>query len=228
MTIANNTLAQLRADLDRRLNQVAAPGLWTAAEENTFLNRAILRLTMDSELDTADTAINIRVNVSWYFLPSDCLVPLFLYGPSAQWQQQKLFPTSMIALDREERLWESNSSTISTRFIPFSYNRFILWPPPRTTTTMNIHYVPVPTTLSADGDTTVLPLWAQKAIPAYGTYLALRRYDGKKARLFLAEYKQQLAVALSEKRNTTVYHTTKLRPAGKFEKSHSSPRFQRG
>lgn len=226
MTIENNTLALFRADVQRRLNEVAAVGIWTAAELNTFINRAILKLQMDTELDNTDTPINIRQQVAWYFLPADCLVPLFLYAPTI-WSNQKLFPTTMIALDKNERLWETRTGSIATHFIPFSYNRFILWPPPMTTTTVNIHYVPVPATLSSDSSTTNFPLWAQKAVPPYAAYMALRRKERNKARVFLAEYKQRIAVAESEKRNTTVYHTTKLRPAGRFEKAHGSPQFGR-
>jgi len=226
MTIANLTLAQVRADLQRRLNEVAAAGVWTAAELNGWVNRALLRVYLDLEQDTTEGSINLRQNVCWYALPSDTLLPKFLYGPSI-WSNLRLFPTSMAKLDKYDYRWETNTSTISTHFIPFSYDRFLLWPPPQTTTTVTLFYVPMPTTLSADGDTTAIPLQAQKLLPIYGTYLALRKHDFQKAMLFLQEYKQRLEVVKVEIAETTDLHTTKMRPADRFAKAHHTPQFGR-
>ena len=226
MSIANLTLSQIRADFQRRLNEVAAVGNWTSAELDGWTNRALLRAYMDLEQDTAEGTINLRQHVCWYSLPSDCLLPRFLYGPTA-WSNARLFPTSMAKLDKYDYRWETNTSTQSTRFIPFSYDRFLLWPPPDTTTTVTLFYNPIPTTLSADGDTTAIPLTAQKLLPIYGSYLALRKHDFEKAISFLKEYKQRLEVVKTEIAETTDLHTTKMRPADNFSKSHHSPRFGR-
>lgn len=226
MTVASLTFANLRTDVKRRLNEVAADGNWTTTEINTRINRAMLRVAMDCEQETEQETINLRLNVSWYHLPSDCLVPKFLFGPSA-WSQLKLFPTTMTALDKEDHYWERATNSMSSQFIPFSYNRFILWPPPRETTTVTLFQTPVPTTLSADGDTTPFRLDAQKLVPIYATYLCLRRYDWLKAKLMLAEYKSMLAAVNSADRNNSAVHTTKMRPATKFDKAHGNPRWGR-
>ena len=226
MAVANLTFAQLRSDVQRRLNEVAAAGLWTTAELNTRINRAQLRVAMDTEQDTEEQTINLRQNVAWYALPSNCLVPKFLYGPSI-WNQLKLFPTDMISLDRNDFYWERASSNISTQFIPFSYNRFILWPPPQTTTSVTLFQTPVPTVMSADGDTTNFRLDAQKMIPVYAAYLCVRKHDFQKALVLLGEYKSMMAAVNSTDRNNSAFHTTKIRPATKFDKAHGTPRFGR-
>ncbi len=220
------TLSDIRSEVSVRLNEVAAAGLWSTAELNTRINSALLRLYMDAEPVANDTDINLRQNVAWYLLPTNCLVPNFLFGPAA-WLQQKLFPTQMIALDQRDYYWERRGNSIPTHFIPFSWNRFILWPPPNVTTTCTLNYTPIPTTLSSDSDTTGLHLPAQKLISIYASYLCLRKENIQRAQLFLGEYKSRLLPVLAEQRNATVYHTTKIRPAGKFEKAHGSPRWGR-
>ena len=229
MSIANLTLSDLRTDVRRRLNEVGIAGVWSDAELNTRLNRAILRTQIDVEQDTAEGTINLRQNVAWYALPTDCLLPLFLYGPSI-WSYGRLFPTEMAKLDRlfvGQGSWETNASSRTSLFVPFSYDQFILWPAPSTTTTVTLFYCPVPSTLSSDGSTTSFHLSVQKLIPIYASYLALRKHDFEKALGFLNEYKQRLAAAKMEIANQSI-RPSRMAPAKSFDRAHATPEIKFG
>ena len=229
MTIANFTRAQLLAEVKRRLNEASADGAWTTTEINSFIDRSILRLAMDLKSDTAEATINLRLNVAWYRLPSDMLLPLFLYGPSI-WDNSRLFPTSLTAMDKYDgarATWETATKGRSTLFIPFSYDKFIIWPPPDQSTSVTLFYIPNPTALAADATTTGLQLQAQRLLPIYTTYLLLRRHDFDKARALLAEYKQRLVVVKRELSTVTGTQAPRLAPAKVFDRAHGAPEFRR-
>ena len=232
MSIANLTRANIATDIRRRLNEAGIAGVWTDAEINTRIDRAVLRAQIDTEQDTAEGTINLRNGVAWYSLPSDCLVPQFLYGPSI-WSYGRLYPTEMTKLDRLRPTmgsWETSATSRSDLFIPFSYDKFILWPPPNANTTITLFYSPVPSSLSADGSTTVFHLSVQKLIPIYASYLCLRKHDFEKAQLFLGEYKQRLAAAKADIANTAAVRPARMAPAKQFDRAHATPevRFGRG
>ena len=221
MTIFNLTLAQLRTDLKTRLDEVSADGLWATSELNTQLNRAYLRVQMDTEQYTRTATINLLANLGWYSLPTDCLVPKYLYGPTA-WNFERIYPTTLAVLDRADRglgSWEKDTPGISLLFIPFSWDKFILWPAPSSTTTISLFYAAIPIDLSADSDTTVLDPQAQKLLPIYAAYLALRKDRFDKAVPFLQEYRQRLGIVKSELANHASYKPTQMRPAGWFDRA---------
>ena len=225
MTIQSYTLATLRSDIRQRLNESAAAGVWTDAELASHINRALLRTVIDTEMDTAEATVSLRLNVAWYNLPSDCILPMFLYGPSA-WAYERIFPTSITALDRNVEhvgRWEMSGGGTSRLFVPFSYDKFILWPPPSSSTSVTLFYVPTPTTLSADGDAPNIQLHAIDLIPIYATYLALRKYDFGKAKLFLSEYKQRLAAVKSEQSTNSASRPVSMAPAKSWDRAHGNP-----
>lgn len=225
MTIQAYTLATFRSEIRERLNESAAAGVWSDAEISGHINRALLRTVLDTEIDSAEATITTRANVAWYDLPTDCLVPLFLYGPSA-WAYERIFPTSLGALDKNvEHIgrWELTSGGISRLFIPFGYDKFIIWPPPSSAVSITLFYVPEPATMDEDADTTNVHLHAQDLVPVYATYLALRKYDFKKARILLSEYKQRLASVKSEQATNAASRPVRMAPATAWDRAHGNP-----
>lgn len=231
MTIANLTLGNIRSDVRTRLNEAGlTSGVWVDSEINTRINRAVLRAQVDVEQDTVEATINLRQNVAWYALPSDCLVPLFIYGPSA-WSFARLYPTQITKMDRLQTnmgSWETGAAQRTTLFIPFSYDKFILWPAPNVNTTVTLFYSPVPATLSADGDTTVFHLSVQELIPIYAAYLCMRKHDFSTALVFLREYKQRLAVVKADIGSTASVRPSRMAPAKPFDRAHATPELRMG
>src|SRR5882762_670692 len=198
MSVQNYALSDFRTEVKTRLNEVSNDGLWTTAELNGYINHSLLRVVMDTRILQRDIAINVTSNVSFYTLPVDSLTPLWMYGPSL-WGNLRLFPSFLLSLDRQYGgmyQWEKDSSNSSQGFVPFSYNQFILWPPPSSSTTVTLHHVPQPVTLVNDSDTTSLPLVAQKLVPIFTAYLAMLKSDMQKAMNFKGEYKQRLTSVL--------------------------------
>jgi len=231
MTVHTYTLATFRTEIQTRLNEVAASGVWDSSvggELDKRINRAILKVAIDTETPYTESTVNLRQNVAWYLMPTDVLQPLFLYGPSA-WDNARLFPTDLPRLDRRDGgqiSWETATNGRSTLFIPFSYDRFIVWPPPDTNTSVSFAYVPVPASLTANGDTTSFHPNVQDLVPIYATYLALRKHDFGKAKFFLSEYKQRLSVAKAEIEKTTSYRPARMSLAKPFDRAHASPEFR--
>src|SRR6266852_6400696 len=194
MSEQNYSLSGLRTKVKQYLNEMVNDGLWTTAELNTYLNHAMLRVAMDTRILQNDIPVTVAANVAYYTFASDLLTPLWIYGP-AVWGSLRLFPSFLLSLDKQYGgmyEWEKDSSNQSQGFVPFSYNQFILWPPPSQTTTVNLHHVPFPAQLVADTDTTSLPLIAQRLVSIFASYLAMLKSDMDKANNFRSEYKQRL------------------------------------
>lgn len=223
--IKNYALSDFRSEVKRRLNEPSHDGLWTTSELNDYINKAILRIVMDCRITLKDLAINVASNVSWYNMPSDLLTPLWIYGPSL-WGALRLFPSFLLSLDRQYGgmfEWEKDSSNQSQVFAPFSYNEFILWPAPSTNTTVNLHYVPLPSVLVNDTDTTLLPMVAQRCVPIFAAYLARLKDDMEKATGFLKEYRQRIESVLEITRHQNQSRPTVMVPAGGFDRSMANP-----
>lgn len=223
--IFNYQLSDFRNEVKQRLNEPFNDGLWSTSELNTFCNHALVRVVMDSRITQKDGAINVGTNVSYYNMPSDLMTPGWIYGPSI-WGSLRLFPSFLLSLDKQYGgmfEWEKDSSNDSQVYVPFSYNQFILWPAPSSNTTVNLHYVPQPTLLVNDTDTTILPLVAQKLIPIFGSYLAMLKSDMMKAQAFLKEYKQRLQSVLELTRHQSQSRPSVLVPARSFDRSMANP-----
>lgn len=228
MAINTHTLSSFRTTVKRRINEVAADGEWSTSTLNGHINRSILKAAIDTEQPNSEATVSLRLNVAWYNFPSGVLQPLFFYGPTV-WEQARLFPTNLIAMDKAVAgyvTWETSPKGRSSLFIPFSYDKFILWPPPDQNTSVTLSYVPVPTTLSTDGDTTSLHPNSQDLVPIYATYLALRKHDFDKAKVLLGEYKQRLAIVKTEFAKTTAAQPTRMSLAKPFDRAQSSPEFR--
>ena len=139
MSILNYTLADFRAEVQLRLREPASGGLWSVDDLNIYINRALVRASMDTRLPKKDTAIPIVQGLSFYKFPSDYMIPEFLYGSSVL-GNQRLYPTTLMQLDRRQDGrgdWEKDKPGTPEHFVPFSQNMFILWPPPLTTDNVN-------------------------------------------------------------------------------------------
>ena len=173
--ILNYALSDFRHEVKLRLNEPFNDGLWTTTELNTYINHSLTRVYMDARITQKDAPINVAANVSWYNMPTDMMTPGWMFGPTL-WGSLRLFPSFLLSLDRQYGgmfEWEKDSSNQSQVYVPFSYNQFLLWPAPSAATTVNLHYIPMPTTLVNDTDTTVLPLVAQRIVPIFASYLAM-------------------------------------------------------
>lgn len=225
MAVQNYQLSDFRLEVKTRLNEVSNDGLWSTPELNGYINRAQLRVVMDTRILQRDIPINVTANVSFYSLPPDSLTPLWMYGP-ALWGSLRLFPTFLLSLDKQYGgmyQWEKDSDNQSNAFVPFSYNEFILWPAPSSVTTVNLHDVPVPTALVNDTDTTSLPLVAQRTISIFAAYLAMLKSDLSKAKNFLQEYKQRVTSVLELTRHQSQDRPTVLAPGRSFDRSMANP-----
>lgn len=225
MSILNYTLSDFLTEVKTRLNEVSNDGLWTTSELTDYINHAQLRVVMDSAIIETDETINVAENVSYYNFPSDMLTPQWMYGPSL-WGSLRLFPSFLLSLDKQYGgmyEWEKDSSNQSQGFVPFSYNQFILWPPPSEDTTVTLHHVPQPTNLVNDSDTTELPLVAQKCIAIFAAYLAMMKSDMAKAMNFNSEYKQRMKAVMELTRHQNQSRPTVMVPGRSFDRSMANP-----
>lgn len=223
--IQNYALKDFRTEVKLRLNEPVNDGLWSTSELNTKINTALLRVVMDTRILQADEPITVTGNVAYYNLPADMLTPLWMYGP-ALWGSLRLFPSFLLSLDKQYGgmyQWEKDSSNSSQGFVPFSYNQFILWPPPSATTTVNLHHVPFPTQLVNDADTTSLPLIAQRMVSIFASYLAMLKSDMDKANNFRSEYKQRLVSVLELTRHQNQSRPSVMQPGSSFDRSMANP-----
>jgi hypothetical protein len=225
MSVQNYSLSGLRTKVKQFLNEAQNDGLWTTTELNTLINHALLRVVLDSRILLKDGPIQVTSNVAFYTMPSDLLTPLWIYGP-ALWGSLRLFPSFLLSLDKQYGgmyQWEKDSSNQSQGFVPFSYDKFILWPPPSTTTTVNLHYVPQPSPLVNDTDFTALPLIAQYPVATFATYLALLKSDVQKAMKLRDQYKQRMVPVLELTRHQDQTRPTVLAPGRSFDRSMANP-----
>ncbi len=225
MSVQNYSLSGLRTKVKQYLNEMVNDGLWTTAELNTYLNHAMLRVAMDTRILQNDIPVTVAANVAYYTFASDLLTPLWIYGP-AVWGSLRLFPSFLLSLDKQYGgmyQWEKDSANQSQGFVPFSYNQFLLWPPPSSNTTVNLHYVPLPATLVNDGDLTAFPLVAQYPVATFATYLALLKSDMKKAEKVKDLYKQRITGVLELTRHQDQTRPTVMVPASSFDRSMANP-----
>lgn len=225
MAVKNYQLSDFRNDVKIRLNEITFDGLWTTTELNSYINVAILRVVMDTRILQADESVSVAPNVSGYRFPADMMTPLWLFGPSL-WGSLRLFPSFLLSLDKQYGgmyLWEKDSSNQSQGFVPFSYDKFILWPPPSASTNVTLHHVPFPATLVSDSDTTSLPLLAQKLVVPFATYLALMKSDPAKAMTYRTEYKNRLVSVLEFTRHQDQSRPSVMEPGRSFDRSMANP-----
>lgn len=225
MAIQNYSLSGLRLKVKQYLNEQLADGLWTSTELNTLLNRALLRVTMDTRILQRDISVQVGANVAFYSLPNDTLTPLWMYGPQI-WGALRLFPSFLLSLDKQYGgmyQWEKDSSNQSQGFVPFSYNQFILWPPPSQSTTVTLHDVPLPAQLINDTDTTAFPLIAQYPVAAFAAYLAMMKNDVQKAAKLREEYKRRITAVLELTRHQDQSRPTVMVPGRGFDRSQANP-----
>lgn len=223
--IKNYALSDFRAEVKQRLNEPVNDGLWSTSELNTLINHALLRVVLDTRILQADEQIQVGANVSFYTFPADMLTPLWMFGPSI-WGSLRLFPSFLLSLDKQYGgmyQWEKDSSNQSQGFVPFSYNEFILWPPPSQSTTVNLHHVPQPASLVNDSDVTALPLIAQRLVSIFASHLAMLKLDMQKAAAFRGEYKQRLVSVLELTRHQDQSRPTILAPGRSFDRSMANP-----
>lgn len=225
MSIFNYQLSDFRAEVQTRLREPSSGGLWSVAELNRYINRAIVRVTLDVRHPKKDTTIPITAGISFYVFPLDYMIPEFIYGSSTL-GNQRLYPTTLIQLDRRQdgrSDWESDFPGIPTHFVPYSQNHFILWPPPQNTDNVNLHYTAFHATLVADTDTTLMPLTMQRLVPIFATYLAQMKNDIKKASFHLTEYKQRMVLAVIQQRQNEKLRPKIMAPGRAFDRKNANP-----
>ena len=224
MSILNYTLADFRSETQLRLND-ANSGFWSSSELNGYINRALLRVAMDLRLPKLDTPIDITAGVSFYSLPSDYLIPEYLYG-AALFGNRRLYPSNFAALDKMSAgraAWEKERCATPTHFVPFSSDFFVLRPGPDKTSTVTLHYTPIPATLSSDSATTSFNLSGQRLVPVFASYLAQMKNDPQKAAQHLAEYKARLEPARTQLRHDSQYRPQLMVPARAFDRQQANP-----
>lgn len=226
MGILNYRLSDFLTEVQARLREPSGGGLWSTTDLTTYINRATLKVYMDTRCVKRDTLINILKGFSFYTLPNDHMIPEFLYC-SATYGNARLYPANWFAMDKKAQgraTWEKDFPGQPTRFIPFSHDQFVLWPAPDTTDTVMLHYVPFPETMVNSSDGTILPLSAQRLIPLYASFLAQMKNDPKRAfGTHLAEYKQRMPSVVSQQRHNEQLRPQMIVPASAFDRKHANP-----
>lgn len=226
MSVFNYTLADFRSETQTRLNEPSGGGLWSVSDLNLYINRALVRVGMDTRLPKKDTPITITAGISFCIFPADYMIPEFLYGSSTLGNQW-LYPTTLAQLDRMQdgrTNWETDNPGVPTHFVPFSQDKFILWPPLKTSDSVKLHYTPFHPQLVADTDTTTLPLTVQRLIPVFASYLAEMKNDIKKAvKLHLAEYKLRAPLAVIQQRQNERLRPKIMAPGRTFDRKNANP-----
>jgi len=224
----------------RRIIGDPSGGIWNEVELDRNINRAITRVWTDTEWEVSRATFEGVTDQMTYTtgtgasnLPTDMLLIKELIA--VDWDNHKLFPTSFIAMDKYDPEWESATGSVPSRYILFSYDTLLMWPPPDANAgnrTIAVQYVPVPQTVTNPSSTTLgavtstPPLYVSDLIELKAAALCLLRQDWQKAQLYNQMYKGRLDQALVVLRRPDNTHTVKLRPAGKFGRAHGSIKFK--
>jgi hypothetical protein len=226
------TFSEIRSEVRRHLDDENG-GVWTDAQLNRNINRAILQVWIDTEWETATSEIEGAVTHAWYALPSDSLIAKTLN--STDWSQEKNFPTSLLAMDKYDGGWQTSQDSIPSRWFTYSWDRFYVWPPVETNSgnrTMTLAYTPVPTEVTSDSSTTLgaktstPALYITELIPLKAAALSWLRQSWQKYLDLERQYQEALIDVQVKLRNTSSFHTTKLRPSGRFGKAHGNMNFK--
>ncbi len=225
MAIQNYTFSDFYGETQLRLNEPFQGGLWNLTDLGLYINRAILRVAMDVRLIRKDAPISVVAGLAVYSYPSDYMIPEFLYC-STLLGNQRLYPTTLGQIDKRMQgrsPWEEDFPSQQSYFIPFSYNLFILYPAPQVNDSINLHYIPFPSTLVNSSDTTLLPLSAQKLVPIFAAYLAQMKNDPKKALGHLQEYKKRMEFVRVQQRHNAQLRPAIMAPGRAFDRKHANP-----
>jgi hypothetical protein len=226
MSIKNYQLSDFISEVQTRLREPATGGLWSTADLTIYINRALLKVYMDTRTVKRDTQIPIVKGFCFYSLPSDYMIPEFLYC-SSTYGNARIYPTKIFAMDKKQQgraPWEKDFPGQPTRLVPFSFGQFILWPPPDATDVTTLHYIPFPEQLVNSSDLTLLPLNAQRLVPIYASFLAQMKNDPKRAiKVHLAEYKQRMPAIVAQQRHNEQLRPQMLVPAQAFDRKHANP-----
>lgn len=210
MSIQTYNLAAFRQETLDHLND-SNGGMWSTSELNGYVNQAVLRVAMDIRVNKSEAAMTFGAlcGCSTY-LPSDCLVPEFVYTDVNN-GYQRLFKTHILALDKTGKgynNWEKDAPNTPRNFWPFSWDQIVPWPIPFNALNGTLHYVPYPTTLVLDTDTTVFPMSGNRLVSVFAAYLASLKTSMVKAKNFLDEYNSRVVLVQEQERNNS-----KSRPA---------------
>lgn len=230
MPVTNYSLADFRAEVQLRLSEPSNGGLWSTTELNRLINLTLIRVVMDTRYPKKDLAIPLLAGLAIYKLPDDHMIPEFFYC-GALWGNQRVFPATIFQMDKRalgRGAWEKSFNAQPTTFIPFSHDKFILFPPPDTSDTVFLHYTQFHPALVNDTDTTVLSLTQQRLVPLYASYLAQMKNDVKRAvGIHLTEYKKRLPLAVEQQRHNEQLRPQMIVPGGAFDRKNANPEVQR-
>lgn len=225
MAINNLTLADFRTQVKRRLNEESNDGLWTSDELDRYINRATLRVHMDTLLVKTETNLSFVQDVSMYDLSTNNMRAEFLYSTSIN-NGRRLGPTNFLSMDKmwvSGNTWERDASSVPRNFIPFNWDRFVVWPPPATTPNVTLRSVPYPVALTVDTDTTVLPFVGQKLIVIFAAFLAQMKNDVKIALGILKEYQGVLEPLRATQRHNEMSRPAMMVPGQQFDREQANP-----
>lgn len=224
MAIQTYNLATYRQELLDKLNDPNG-GLWPTSELNGYINQAVLRIAMDIRFNKSEAALTVGAFYSTVFLPSDCLVPEWLYSDVLN-NYQRLFWTTLMALDKTgkgDNNWEKDSPSTPRNFIPFSWDQLVIWPIPSQQLNGILHYAPYPATLVNDTDTTKFNMSANRLVSVYAAYLAQMKTDVQKAVGFLNEYNSRVTTVQEQERNNSKSRPPIMAPGRWFDRQGANP-----
>ena len=172
------------------------------AELKTVLNEAqriacLLSFCYEKHKATADWGGTIAAYQNTFPLPTDCIVPIFVYDSD---NEQRIYPAKLSQFELLGSDWESGTGDNYQNYCLFdptyNTNSFMLVYPKVNTTSMQINmlYAASPPTLVNNADVLSVPLGYDKCLLQYMMFYGWTKRKGKKA---LEEALEQLILFFS-------------------------------
>lgn len=228
----SDTLATIRTNVQINLFEDVSSGFWTTAQLNDFINRATLMVAGEVQWELDQNTVSLKTSKTFYLWPSDMLVPLRVRDTTTAngAVNVKIFPTRIEKMEKEMRSWRLVGNGPPSRFSTRGIDYLWIWPPPPpafANNNMTVDYVPVPASLVNDTDTFDGPKTVIEAVVELATAFALLDKDINAAAKRMDNYAQKLSEARADYGRDNEFHTTKLRPATRYDKAHHTPWMRR-
>lgn len=193
-----SSLATLRTATRRAISEeVAANSNFTDTELDSYLNQATLFLGVEMEwpLQTS-TAVGVE-DQALYSLPAD-----FVSLTDAYYNNQSLLVLDRTDLKAVNSNWQDADSGTPTCIYRADNAVIGLYPPPDAAAagdTLQIQYIQVPATLSADGDIPDIHVAFQMCLPFYAAFLCeAKQGNDKKSEINLKLFEMHRKALMSK------------------------------
>lgn len=192
-----SSLLQLRTSVRRYINETDSTNShFTDSQLNDYLNQAVTFLGTQMEWPEQVDQASAVTNQALYQLPSD-----FIALVDAYFDNKKLVILERADLGQISPSWQNDPSSTPTVAYQFNRDTIGLYPAPDSSQSakiIQIQYLHLPATLSADTDIPDLHTAFQMCLPFYAAFLCdYGLGNDKKADIHLAKYDQHRKALMS-------------------------------